>query len=601
MAKQVILYLRVSTSRQAEKDLSIPDQRRQLTEFCEHRGWTIIAEYVEPGASATDDKRPEFLRMIDGVASGLLIADTVLVHSFSRFFRDAYKFEFYRRLLAKHSVEVVSITQELSDDPMGEMLRQIVNLFDEYQSKENAKHVLRAMKENARQGFWNGSKPPYGYRTIAVGVRADAVKKRLEIEPSEAKIVEEIFALCLQGNGIRSIADTLNSRGFRHRNGRRFNSSLVHQILTRSTYRGIHHFNKKSAKTKTKKESSEWVSLEVPTIIAPDTFDRVQALLNARRPTNTPPRIVNGPTLLTGLAKCGTCGGGMTLRTGKGGRYRYYTCNARATEGKGSCTGRNIPMDRLDNLVLTELQEQIFKRDRIEKMLNELLKRTGTKIDDLRRKEAELRKELRTIEEKIGRLYDALSEGVVTNSDGFKRTLGALEQQREELLRQVGTIGRQKDIPRGLLTPRNIDRFAQAARERLADGNPEFRKRYVRMFVDRIEVADEEIRIYGPKIALAQAISGGSKAPMGGVPSLDAGWWWKQSASNSSLVNSLINRENAGNFAGNMRKIEGAEATQRQESAISQPNSCRGKAAIIREFSEALQGTNLRLSAKLIT
>jgi DNA invertase Pin-like site-specific DNA recombinase len=39
------------------------------------------------------------------------------------------------------------------------MMRQIMALFDEYQSKENAKHVMRALKENARQGFWNGSLP----------------------------------------------------------------------------------------------------------------------------------------------------------------------------------------------------------------------------------------------------------------------------------------------------------------------------------------------------------------------------------------------------------------------------------------------------------
>jgi hypothetical protein len=40
-------------------------------------------------------------------------------------------------------------TQELGDDPMSNMIRQIMALFDEYQSKENAKHTLRAMKENA--------------------------------------------------------------------------------------------------------------------------------------------------------------------------------------------------------------------------------------------------------------------------------------------------------------------------------------------------------------------------------------------------------------------------------------------------------------------
>ena len=43
---------------------------------------------------------------------------------------------------------------------MSVMVRQVFALFDEYQSKENAKDTLRAMQENARQGFWNGSKAP---------------------------------------------------------------------------------------------------------------------------------------------------------------------------------------------------------------------------------------------------------------------------------------------------------------------------------------------------------------------------------------------------------------------------------------------------------
>ena len=56
------LYLRVSTGRQADNDLSIPDQRRQASGYCTSRGWEIVADYVEPGVSATDDRRPEFQR-----------------------------------------------------------------------------------------------------------------------------------------------------------------------------------------------------------------------------------------------------------------------------------------------------------------------------------------------------------------------------------------------------------------------------------------------------------------------------------------------------------------------------------------------------------
>jgi resolvase-like protein len=61
------LYLRVSTGRQVDNDLSIPDQRRQAKGYCTSRGWQIVADYVESGASATDDRRPEFQRMIDAV------------------------------------------------------------------------------------------------------------------------------------------------------------------------------------------------------------------------------------------------------------------------------------------------------------------------------------------------------------------------------------------------------------------------------------------------------------------------------------------------------------------------------------------------------
>jgi len=177
------LYLRVSTARQAEHDVSIPDQRRQGEGWCAARGLKVVDTYVESGASATNDRRPEFQRLIEAGTSKPAPFDLVVVHSFSRFFRDHFELEFYIRKLAKNGVKLVSITQEMGDDPMQVMMRQIMALFDEYQSKETAKHVLRAMRENARQGFWNGSLPPIGYRVVAAEQRGAKVKKRLEINP----------------------------------------------------------------------------------------------------------------------------------------------------------------------------------------------------------------------------------------------------------------------------------------------------------------------------------------------------------------------------------------------------------------------------------
>jgi site-specific DNA recombinase len=61
------------------------------------RGWEIVADYVEPGLSATDDRRPEFQRMIDAATTKPPAFDVILVHSFSRFFRDQFQLEFYVR------------------------------------------------------------------------------------------------------------------------------------------------------------------------------------------------------------------------------------------------------------------------------------------------------------------------------------------------------------------------------------------------------------------------------------------------------------------------------------------------------------------------
>ncbi len=248
MSIRAALYLRVSTARQAEKDLSIPDQRRQAQSYCLGKGWIVAREFEERGASATDDKRPAFQEMIEAATQPERAFDVIVVHSYSRFFRDAFQLEFYLRRLQKSGVAVVSITQETGDDPMSQLVRKILALFDEYQSKENGKHTLRAMKENARQGFWNGSRPPYGYRTKEAERRGDKIKRRLEIDPSEAETVRMIFRLHLGGVGtaqlgIKAIADHLNRKGICYRDGRRFSTGLVHSLLTRETYTGQHRFN----------------------------------------------------------------------------------------------------------------------------------------------------------------------------------------------------------------------------------------------------------------------------------------------------------------------------------------------------------------------
>jgi site-specific DNA recombinase len=393
------LYLRVSTGRQADNDLSIPDQRRQARAYCASRDWEIVADYVEPGVSAIDDRRPEFQRMIDAATTKPPAFDMILVHSFSRFFRDQFQLEFYVRRLAKNGVRLISITQELGDDPMSNMIRQIMALFDEYQSKENAKHTLRAMKENARQGFWNGSLPPIGYRIVeATEQHGHRAKKTLEIDPIQAESVRLIFRLAREGDGtsglmgVKNITKHLNAAGIRTRDGGRWSVGAVHKVLTRRTYIGRHRFNTTLWKTRERKADAEVVEMAVPPIIEPTEFEAVQVVLKSRSPALTAPRVVSGPTLLTGICFCARCGSAMTLRTGKGGRYRYYTCSTKARQGETGCPGRTVSMDKLDRVVADHIAQRLLQPKRLGQILSSVLDRREERAERRTTHIAELRK-----------------------------------------------------------------------------------------------------------------------------------------------------------------------------------------------------------------
>ncbi len=534
MATRAAVYLRVSTSRQADHDLSIPDQRRQAQGYCEARGWTVVSEYEEPGASATTDRRPVFQEMIADATSSERPYEVIVVHSLSRFARNALDVGLYRHKLEKRGVRVISVTQDFSDDGDGRLLQNIIAAMDEHHSDENAKHTSRAMKENARLGFWNGSRPPYGYRTVEAERRRDKVKKRLEIEPKEAEIVRLAFRLYVYGDGtsgpmgLKTVVSHLNARGFTNRQGRPFNIQAMQQMLRRAAYIGKHFYNRTESRNRTLRKREEWIEVPVPPVVDEEIYDAAQHQLAARNPKKTPPRLVNNPVLLSGIAHCGNCGSRMRLRTGKGSRYRYYTCGRHADKGRTSCTGRTIPMKQLDDLVLGQLVERILEPSRLEELLGRLMSRA----DETREKhQREIRDLSRKLREDSTR-YEALCEAVETQAipvDGFlRRRFERIQKDREETHRLIAMKEQRLDASLQPVSAKHLQTFSQAVRNRLENGPPAFRKAYVGYLVDRVEVGDGEIRISGSTAHLAAQAAKGGRQSNPPVRSFEKGWRARQ-------------------------------------------------------------------------
>ena len=522
-------YVRVSTARQAEMDLSIPDQIRQIREWCTGQGHSVAVEYIEPGASATDDRRPVFQQMIAEACADPAPFDAIVVHSLSRFFRDSLEFALYERKLNKSGVKLISITQQTGDDPAGEMARKIFSVFDEYQSKENGKHTLRAMQENARQGYFNGSRAPYGYRafdTEVVGNRGGK-RKKLVVDPAEAAIVRKVHDLYLNGYlgnplGYKGIMQLLNRQGITFR-GKPWSCSRVDGILGNPLYVGRYYFNRRTAKDGSWKPQNEWILTKVDPILEEEIFRRVEERRESRNPVHVPPRVVTSPTLLTGLVRCGVCDSGMTIATGKGGRYRYYKCAARIRRGT-ACGNGNAPMQTVDRMVLATLTDKVFTDDRVRQMLLVVKEQRKGTSQEQQAFVRELGSELEKNRQAIERLYEAVEAGRLPNDVTLTERAHKLQARRQEILTEMAGIKREAGMPNELLSEKNVRAFCNALRKRLHDPGSSFGKQYLRLLVKDVRITGKEIRMRGSYEALAQTVAFKNLGTPEGVPRFVPAW-----------------------------------------------------------------------------
>ena len=235
---------------------------------------------------------------------------------------------------------------------------------------------------------------------------------------------------------------------------------------------------------------------------------RVQRQLHARNPKTQPPRITTGPILLTGLAVCASCGGGMTLRTGtsKGGRvYRYYTCTTCVCKGKTACKGRSIPMEKLDTLVAEHLMERLFKPERVAAILTSLSSRRAEKAATLNNRLMALQREMADADDKLKRLYRLIEDGVTDSDEVLKDRLNELKVDRD---RAKAALERAKEhsAPQAHIDPALIEHFGRTLCENFRNGSLPFRKAYLQSLIDVVEIDDRQIRIKGRKELLEKAV-----------------------------------------------------------------------------------------------
>ncbi len=514
---RVAIYARVSSERQAEKDLSIPAQLKALRSYAIKREWDVVAEYMDEAESARSVNRPAFKQMITAAKGKVKPFDAILVWKLSRFARNREDSVIYKSLLKRRQISVMSINEQVDESPAGSLLEGIIEVIDEFYSANLSQDTVRGMKENALRGFRNGGTAPFGYRrhTQTYG---SVTKHRIVPNESEAPIVTRMFDMAFHGEGAKAIADTLNSEGLRTRSGRLFGATGINHILRNEAYVGTLVWNKYSRNTAGRQRRADGEVIRVPDCHSPlvdrHTFERVQALLTSRRPLMKHPMRVASQYLLSGMARCARCGSVAVGTNGKSGKYLYYSCNNRIMKGRTACDAPATNARKLESFVVDRVRENVLTKEN----LRQLVRLTNEELKvDRRRSERELEsleQESISVAQKLANLYAALESGKVEIDDLAPRLKELREQQRD--LNERKEEAKEQNSLHGIraLDPSAIEKTASDLQDLLSSASFLESKSFLSSFVRTVEFDRQSVSIeYTMPVELSRVLTNEEEVP----------------------------------------------------------------------------------------
>lgn len=318
-----VLYARVSTDKQAEKDLSIPAQLQAMREHARRAGWTVVKEFVEPGASAKTAQRPELQKLLALLSQSDARADIVLVHKIDRLARNVYDHATIKAMLHQKGVRLASVVENVDDSVPGQLVENIMASIAQFYSSNLAEEVKKGMRQKVLKGGWPHL-PPRGYMLV----RSDSERSaRVEPHPTLSTVIRAAFERYATGwLSLKAVAALLAKDGVRSSDGRPLSPSRVRHLLGNPFYAGRVH----------------WKDLQVSGVHEPlvsaALFERVQKMLRTRSKFPGAKGSVQGFPL-RGLAICASCRGHMTASYHKR-RFGYYHC-ARRGYNKALCAARS--------------------------------------------------------------------------------------------------------------------------------------------------------------------------------------------------------------------------------------------------------------------
>lgn len=451
--------------------VSIETQKILLEQYCKDHKITDYKFYCDDGCSGTNFDRPSFKKMLSDIDEGKI--NLVIVKDLSRFGRNYVEAGMYVQRFTDSNIRFIAADDNYdslvnSDD----LLFPIKNVVNEMYARDVSKKTKAAKKAKARDGQFIGSKAPFGYKIDPND------RHHLIVDEPAAQVVKRIFRLASEGVGYNKMAKIFREEKvltpiayFNLNNPDYFKSDYwrkefdwhvtsIRAILNNEVYIGKLVYGKQRNKSMKSKEKvrnpkEDWIVVENchEPIITQELWDTVHKILNAKHR----PAKAGEVQMFAGLLYCSDCGHCLTYsqKQRKDGSYHgAYSCWMYKTHGKEYCASHYITFDTIYELVLIDIQRNLFQyrknTDKFKSILSRKYQSDSQKqAEQITLEYEQKQKRCEELDKIISRLYEdnvlgrigderyeSMSQSYELEQVEIKKALPILKSKIDELKRQ---------------------------------------------------------------------------------------------------------------------------------------------------------------------
>lgn len=505
--RKIALYYRISTQEQS-KENTIETQIAKLKEA--YKNEQVVREYKDIYSGAYL-QRPALNQLREDAKRGMF--NVVATYALDRLSRKLGHQIALIEELENQGVKVEVLGEKYESSPEGILNRNIRGAFSEYERYRITQRMRDGKYRKAKEEFVWGSSS-YGYKIVKKNG-----KRQLEINPTEAKVVQAMFRIYLEEYGLGKTAKRIYEMGFRARTKREgqaisFSPFMISKILENETYIGNFYYGKTypcepenprkenrkyQLSSRKYRPKEEWKLMRVPAIIDQPTFDRVQEIKKEMAKSSLKP---TRHYLCQGLIKCIRCGyryiGKMRSKSHREespqGSHFYYLCPKKAGRRRPDesyCRSREISTRELDEEVWGYVSSLIKDKKKVRRAIKSLKEERERKREFNQKIYDSLITEKAKIKQKISKLLDEFAEDKLLKEN--------LKEKVEELTSQQGDLGRQiEEVKKELarvdeikVIEEEIERSCLEYRDGIDIADFDFKRRTLKRWVKEITLPDK--------------------------------------------------------------------------------------------------------------